>query len=73
MSDYLLLTLTAVGVLVVILGVLRLRYVSLQSLVLGLMGAIVGLIIGALASVPLMPALAMPSFGLVSRTGVSSG
>jgi len=53
MSDYLLLTLTAVGVLVVILGVLRLRYVSLQSLVLGLMGAIVGLIIGALASVPL--------------------
>ncbi len=46
-------SLTVVGVLVVLLGLLRLRHVSLQGLVFGLLGAITGLLIGALASVPL--------------------
>jgi len=42
-----------VSVLIVLLAVLRLRHVSLQGLVLGIIGAIVGLMLGALASVPL--------------------
>ncbi len=41
------------GILIVALGVMRLRRVSLQGLMLGLAGAIIGLIIGALASLPL--------------------
>ena len=41
-----------VGVLLVALAVLRLRHASIQDLVLGLLGAIVGLMIGALISVP---------------------
>jgi len=47
------LSLTIVGVLVFFLGVLRLRHVSIQGLVFGLSGAIIGLLLGALASVPL--------------------
>jgi uncharacterized protein YacL len=53
MSDVMVLSLTIVGVLIVILGLLRLRHVSLQMLVLGLIGSILGLLLGALASVPL--------------------
>jgi uncharacterized protein YacL len=53
MTDTLVLSLTVVGVLAVLLGILRLRHVSIQGLILGLMGAIIGLLIGALASVPL--------------------
>lgn len=52
MTETMVFSLTIVGVLVVVLGILRLRHVSLQGLVLGLMGAIVGLLLGALASVP---------------------
>lgn len=44
---------TIVGVLVLVLGVMRLRHVSLQGLVFGLSGAVIGLLLGALASVPL--------------------
>ena len=53
MTDTMVYSLTIVGVLIVLLAVLRLRHVSLQNLVLGLIGAIVGLLLGALASVPL--------------------
>ncbi len=53
MTETMVFSLTIVGVLVVLLGVLRLRHISLQALVLGLIGAIVGLLLGALASVPL--------------------
>jgi uncharacterized protein YacL len=53
MYDPIVLTLTVMAVLVVVLGVLRLRHVSLQNLALGLIGAILGLLLGALASVPL--------------------
>src|SRR5437016_1577841 len=53
MNDPMVLTLTVVVVLVVVLVVLRLRHVSLQNLALGLLGAILGLLLGALASVPL--------------------
>jgi uncharacterized protein YacL len=53
MTDSMVFTLSLVGILVVLLGVLRLRHVSLPSLVLGIIGAILGLIFGALASEPL--------------------
>lgn len=53
MTDTMALSLTIVGVLVFFLGVLRLRHVSIQGLVFGLSGAIIGLLLGALASVPL--------------------
>jgi uncharacterized protein YacL len=53
MTDTMVLSLIIVSVLVVLLAVLRLRHVSLQGLVLGLIGAILGLLLGALASVPL--------------------
>ncbi|HEX3081992.1 MAG TPA: PIN domain-containing protein [Candidatus Saccharimonadia bacterium] len=46
-------SLIAVGVLTVLLAILRLRHISLQDLVFGLLGAITGLLLGALASVPL--------------------
>ncbi len=46
-------SLTIVGVLTLLLGLLRLRHVSLQGLVFGVSGAIIGLLLGALASVPL--------------------
>lgn len=53
MTATMVLSLTIIGVLLVVLAILRLRYVSLQTLTLGLIGAIIGLILGALASVPL--------------------
>lgn len=53
MTENMVLSLTLVGVLVLILGILRLRHVSLQGLTFGLSGAIIGLLLGALASVPL--------------------
>jgi uncharacterized protein YacL len=53
MTDTMVASLIIVGVLVVLLGVLRLRHVSLQGLVIGLIGAILGLLLGALASAPL--------------------
>jgi uncharacterized protein YacL len=46
-------SLTIVGVLIIVLGFLRLRHVSLQGMMLGLIGAILGLLLGALASAPL--------------------
>lgn len=53
MTDTMVFSLVIVGVLIVLLGVIRLRHVSVQSLILGLIGAILGLLLGALASVPL--------------------
>jgi len=53
MTDIMVLSFTALGVLVVILGILRLRHVSVQGLIFGLGGAVMGLLLGALASVPL--------------------
>lgn len=53
MSDSMVFTLTIVGVLVLLLGVIRLRHVSVQGLMFGITGAIIGLLLGALASVPL--------------------
>ncbi len=42
-----------VAVLILVMAVIRLRRASLQSLIFGLIGAVVGLVIGALASLPL--------------------
>ncbi|HUD10783.1 MAG TPA: PIN domain-containing protein [Candidatus Saccharimonadia bacterium] len=71
MTDTLVLSLTIVGVLIVLLGILRLRHVSLQSFVLGIIGAILGLLLGALASVPLSK---LPSpFGGILPIAVSGG
>lgn len=53
MTEMMAYSLTIVGVLVLLLGIMRLRHVSLQGLVFGLSGAILGLLLGALASVPL--------------------
>ena len=53
MTDTMTISLTIMGVLVFLLGVLRLRHISIQGLVFGLSGAILGLLLGALASVPL--------------------
>jgi uncharacterized protein YacL len=69
MTDTMVFSLTIVGVLIVLLGILRLRHVSLQSLVLGLLGAIIGLLLGALASVPLSK-LPQP-FGSTLPVGMS--
>ncbi len=52
MTDLAVFSIIIVGALLVILAVLRLRHASMQDLVLGLMGAIVGLLLGALVSVP---------------------
>ena len=52
MPELVVFSIIIVAVLLVILAVLRLRHASMQDLVLGLIGAIVGLILGALASVP---------------------
>lgn len=52
MTDIAVFSITIVVVLLVILAVLRLRHASVQDLVLGSIGAIVGLLLGALASVP---------------------
>lgn len=53
MSVTLIVSLGAVGLLVVVLAVLLLRRVSLPSLMAGIVGAVVGLLLGALASEPL--------------------
>ena len=53
MTDLMAFSLTIVGVLIIVLGFLRLRHVSLQGMMLGLIGAILGLLLGALASAPL--------------------
>jgi uncharacterized protein YacL len=53
MTESMVFTLSLVGILLVLLGVLRLRHVSLPNLVLGIIGAILGLVFGALASEPL--------------------
>ena len=53
MTPTIYLSLIIVGVLVIVLGILRLRHVSTQSLLLGVIGAIVGLLLGALSSVAL--------------------
>lgn len=78
MTDIMVTSLSAIGVLLVVLAILRLRHVSLQSLVLGLTGAILGLILGALASVPLsklpepfgsfLPVVASVAFTLIIMT-----
>ena len=75
MTDTMAYSLTIMSVLIVLLAILRLRHVSLQGLVLGLIGSIVGLLLGALASVPLsklpaplggiMPAAVTVAFTLV--------
>ncbi len=69
MTDTISLSLAIVGVLIFFLGVLRLRHVSIQGLVFGLTGAIIGLLLGALASVPLskLPA----PFGNIMPLGVT--
>jgi uncharacterized protein YacL len=53
MTNTTLFSLWMVGALIIILCVLRLRRLSLQGVVFGVTGAILGLIISALASVPL--------------------
>lgn len=53
MTDTMVYTLSLVALLLIVLGLLRLRHVSVPNLVLGLMGTVTGLILGALASVPL--------------------
>jgi uncharacterized protein YacL len=53
MTDTVTYSLLIVAALCVVLGILRLRHVSFQGLVFGLSGAITGLLLGALASVPL--------------------
>jgi uncharacterized protein YacL len=53
MTQTMALSLIIIIVLSLLLGILRLRHVSLQGLVFGLSGAIIGLLLGALASVPL--------------------
>jgi uncharacterized protein YacL len=52
MIDNLAFALIIAGTLTVVLVILRLRRVSMSMLILGLIGAIVGLLLGALASVP---------------------
>src|SRR6266403_9139 len=52
MADTLIPSLIIVSVLIVLLAFLRLRHVSVQGLTLGLIGTILGLLLGALASVP---------------------
>ncbi|HEY2004435.1 MAG TPA: PIN domain-containing protein [Candidatus Saccharimonadia bacterium] len=82
MTDTMVFSLTVVSVLIILLAVLRLRHVSLQGLVLGIIGAIVGLLLGALASVPLsklpdpfggiMPVVVSVAFTLIVMVAVLS-
>lgn len=60
MTDTAAISLGIVAVLSLVLAVLRLRHLSMQSLVLDVIGTIVGLLLGALVSVPLshLPGLA---------------
>ncbi len=69
MTDLMAFSFTVVGVLAVVLGILQLRHISLQGLVFGLTGTILGLLLGALASVPLskLPA----PFGFIMPVAVS--
>src|SRR4051812_6255320 len=53
MTDAMIPSVVLIGILVLTLGILRLRHVSIQGLMLGITGAILGLILGALAAVPL--------------------
>jgi uncharacterized protein YacL len=53
MTDSFILSLVIAGALTVVLVIIRLRQVSLGTLVLGLIAAVIGLLMGALASVPL--------------------
>jgi uncharacterized protein YacL len=69
MTDTLVPSLIIMSVLVVLLGLLRLRHVSVQGLALGLIGAILGLLLGALASVPLSK-LPQP-FGAITPVAVT--
>jgi uncharacterized protein YacL len=69
MTDTLVPSLIIMGVLTVLLALLRLRHVSLQGLALGLIGAILGLLLGALASVPLSK-LPQP-FGAITPVAVT--
>ncbi|HSX00629.1 MAG TPA: PIN domain-containing protein, partial [Candidatus Saccharimonas sp.] len=67
MTDTIFYSLIIVAVLTVVLGLLRLRHVSSQDLFLGLIGAVIGLLLGALASVPL-GALPQPFGGILPVT-----
>ncbi len=64
MTDNIITSLALVAGLFVALGILRLRRLSLQSLVFIITGAIIGLLLGALASVPLSK-LPDPAGGLL--------
>jgi len=69
MTNTMVFSLALVAVLLALLGVLRLRHLSLQDLVFGVLGAITGLLLGALASVPLSK---LPgAFGAVMPVAVS--
>lgn len=52
MTDLAVFSIVIVGILFIMLAILRIRHASMQDLVLGLMGAIIGLMLGALVSVP---------------------
>lgn len=69
MAENLILSLIIIGCLAIVLVILRLRSVSVQSLVLGFLGVVLGLILGALASVPVskLPA----PFGSIVPVGVT--
>jgi len=69
MTNTMVFSLALVAVLLALLGVLRLRHLSLQDLVFGVLGAITGLLLGALASVPLSK---LPgAFGAVMPVAIS--
>lgn len=53
MSPTVIVSIALIVFLVIMLGIIRLRYVSLQDLVLNFVGSIIGLTFGSLASVPL--------------------
>ncbi len=61
------LSLGIISVLAVALGIIRLRHISLQSLIFTLSGTVLGLVMGALASVPLSK-LPQPLGGLLPVT-----
>ena len=52
MTDMAVFSIVIVGILLIMLAILRIRHASMQDLVLGLMGAVIGLMLGALVSVP---------------------
>jgi len=70
MTDITIGVLVIAGVVVVALAILRLRHISFPSLMLSLAGAIFGLLLGALASVPLSK---LPSpFGAIMPLAVTT-